>query len=134
MVVGFLLVYLFVSRVFTPKIERIFSDRSFHIENVLKSAQRLKSEADRIEKDAAAALENAQIDIAEIESKIVSDLREQSLREKNKLYDLFSKKSKEESDSLIKSSDEVFASVAGEMGEIIDTAMQCISCSVRKKL
>jgi F0F1-type ATP synthase membrane subunit b/b' len=132
--VGFFLVYFFVSGIFVPKIEKVLRDRDFHVKRMLQTACRSKSEADKVEKDALVVLENAQIDTAAAESELIVALREQSLREKNSLYSLFSKKSKKESDLLIKSSEEAFADINAQMNEMVKAAMKSISCSARKKL
>ncbi|MDR2157969.1 MAG: hypothetical protein LBO02_01475 [Holosporaceae bacterium] len=131
--VGFSLVYLFVSRVFTPKLERTLLDRELHVENLLKAANKLKNEADKLEKDSIIALENAKIDSNAAESKVISAFREQSLREKDTLYELFSEKSKIESESLMKSSEDAFQSVSANMDEIVDEALAGVSCSMREK-
>jgi F0F1-type ATP synthase membrane subunit b/b' len=122
-----------VSRVFTPKLERTLLDRELHVENLLKAANKLKNEADKLEKDSIIALENAKIDSNAAESKVISAFREQSLREKDTLYELFSEKSKIESESLMKSSEDAFQSVSANMDEIVDEALAGVSCSMREK-
>jgi F0F1-type ATP synthase membrane subunit b/b' len=134
MFVGFFLVYGFVSRVLVPKMEQIFSDRNFYTDGVQKMASQLKDEADKIERESAATLENAQIEIAGVESGIISDLRERSQKEKEKLHKLFSEKSKKESDLLAQASEKIFSDVSDNLDETVDAAMRSISCSVRRKL
>jgi hypothetical protein len=98
-----------------------------------KTAHQLKSEADKIEKDVAIELESAQIDISKIELKMVSNFREQSLEEKEKLYSLFSERSKQGSHLLAKSSEEIFLGITGDMEGLIDDAMRSISCSIKEE-
>jgi F0F1-type ATP synthase membrane subunit b/b' len=133
MFVGFFLVYGFVSKVLVPKMEQIFSNRSFYMDGVQKTTSRLKDEADKIERESAATLENAKIEIAGVESGIISDLREHSQREKEKLHRLFSNKSKIESDLLVQASERIFSDVSDNLDETVDAAMRSISCSVRRK-
>ncbi|MDR1982713.1 MAG: hypothetical protein LBQ08_02870 [Holosporaceae bacterium] len=131
--VGFLLVYLFISKVFTPKIERILLDREFHIDGILKSANKLKKEADDMERDSTISMENAQMDSKAAEFKLVSTFREQSLEEKNSLYNLFSERSKKESKILAQSSEETLQSISEKMDEIVSAAMTSIACSRKGK-
>jgi F-type H+-transporting ATPase subunit b len=131
--IGFSLVYLFVSRVFVPKTEQVFSERDFHIEAIRRTAHLLKKEADRMERITDIELENAQISIAEAESKIVSGLREQSLKEKENLYNSFSEKSRIESESILQSSDEIFVDTVNNIDEFVDTAIASIFRSSKEK-
>jgi len=130
---GFCFVYCFVSLVFTPKIEKVLRDREFYIDGFSRDARRLADEAEKLEKDSVAELENAQISASEAEAKLVSALREQNFREKELLYGLFSQKSKEESDLLIRSSEKVFEEVSRDMDKLVDRALAGISCSMRVK-
>jgi F0F1-type ATP synthase membrane subunit b/b' len=116
-------VYLFVSRVFVPRMDQIFSDREFHIESIKKTACLAKEQAVKTEKSTEIELENAQISIEETESRIVSNLREQTLREKKSLYNSFSEKSKSESEFILQSSDEVFIDTVNNIDELVNAAM-----------
>jgi F0F1-type ATP synthase membrane subunit b/b' len=120
---------------FTPKVERIFSERNGYVDSILNSANKLKNEAEIIDMDSSMALENAQIDSSLEESSLVSTLREQSLKEKNTLYALFSEKSKKESDLLAKSSEAAFTSILeSNIDELVDAAVHSISSiSVRNE-
>ncbi|MDR1334634.1 MAG: hypothetical protein LBJ71_05440 [Holosporaceae bacterium] len=132
--IGFSLIYFFVSRVFVRRIDRVLSDRDFHVESIKKTAHQLKGEADRIEKSAAIELENAQMIISKDELEIVSNFREQSLGEKEKLCILLSENSKKESEALEQSSEKVFTTVINNnMDELIDAAMLSVSCSMKKE-
>jgi F-type H+-transporting ATPase subunit b len=131
--VGFSLVYLFVSRVFAPKIEKILSDRELHTESMLGAARGLKSDADRLEENAAAAFESARKTSIAAESDLMSAFKEQSAKEKKTLDDLFSVKSQKESDLLIESSEKAFSSVLEKMDEIVDAAAVVVFNSARKK-
>jgi F-type H+-transporting ATPase subunit b len=131
--VGFCLVYLFVSRIFIPKIERILLDREFYVNSILKAATQLKKEADDIVRDSTIAKENAEMDSKAVESKLMSALREQSLEEKNTLHNLFAERSKIESDILAKSSKDAFQSISEKMDEIVNAAMTSIACSRKEE-
>jgi F-type H+-transporting ATPase subunit b len=122
----FPLVYLFVSKILVPKMEHIFSEREFHIEGIRKTAHLVQEQALRTEKNTEIELENAQISIEEAEAKIVSNLREHNLKEKERLYNSFSEKSKIESESILQSSDEIFIDTVNNIDEFVDAAMMSV--------
>ncbi|MDR0632430.1 MAG: hypothetical protein LBF54_04325 [Holosporaceae bacterium] len=132
-ILGFSLVYLFVSKVITPQIEKVLSDRETHMGRLLKAARKLKTEADAVENDATLALESAQTGIAADESELVLALQEQNLTEKKALDDLFLEKSQKEQESLMESSQKAFSDVLEEMDGLVGAAMNSITCSVRKE-
>jgi F0F1-type ATP synthase membrane subunit b/b' len=132
--VGFILVYFFVSKVFTPRIEKILLDREIHVDGILKSASRLKKESDDMTRESTVAWEKAQTNSKAAESRLISAIKEQSAEEKNTLHNLFSERAKAESDILIQSSDEAFRSISEKMDEIVDAAMAGIACSKKEEL
>jgi F-type H+-transporting ATPase subunit b len=132
-VLGFLLVYLFVSKVITPQIEDVLLDRDSHTNGLLKAAHKLKTEADEIENDATIALESAQEDCAATESELILALQEQNLSEKKALDDLFFEKSKKEQKSLAESSQRAFSDALKEMDGLVDVAMGSMACSAKKE-
>jgi hypothetical protein len=87
-------VYSFVSRIVVPGMEKTMGDRLSHIDGLTKSAGDLRAEAEKIEYDAFVALENDEIDAAAAEAKLIAAFREQNIREKEKLYETFSKRTK----------------------------------------
>ena len=129
--VGFILVYLFVAKMLVPRIENVLKKRDDLVNDAMEDARQLKNRAEEMERDALVDLENARAETSIAESKKIADFREQDLRKKNNLYDMFSKKSARESDLLIKSSEEVFVSVLNEMDELVSASLKSISCSRR---
>jgi F0F1-type ATP synthase membrane subunit b/b' len=130
---GFFAVYLFISFVVTPKIEKTLENRVSHIDNLVQDAQKLESEATALEHDSFIALENAEMDSAAAEAKLMAAFREQSIEEKDVLYSKFSRKSKTESDALSKSVAASFLKVSEDLEVILDAAMKSISCSLPTK-
>jgi F0F1-type ATP synthase membrane subunit b/b' len=114
--------------------KKVLSDRDLYIESILSEVRGLKSDADKIEKDSAAALEAVKTASAETESKLTTAFEEQSLKEKKALDDLFLKKTQEESDLLTKSSEKAFAYALDQMDEMVEAAAARILGSTRKAL
>lgn len=129
---GFLAIYMFVSKVVTPSIEETFENRISHIDSLVNTANQLKSEVKKLENESFIALENAEIDSSAAESKLLASFREQSIKEKNTLFEMFSKKSIKESMKLSESVDKVFKEISGNIDNILDTAMKSVSCSIKE--
>jgi hypothetical protein len=106
--------------------EKILQNRDFHVDELLKTADQFKKDADKLEENSLVALKNIQMKSVVDEFKIVSDFKEQSLKEKQSLRDLFFKKSWKESESLIKSSEKAFFNISKKMDEIVETALNKI--------
>lgn len=123
---GFLVVYLFVSKIFTPQVEEILENRVVYIDDLLKRAENLRTESEKLKEDSFIALENAQIDTEATERKIVASIREQNIKEKQYLYDTFSEKSRIEALELVKVSDNVFADVSKNLDTLVSSAMDSI--------
>jgi F-type H+-transporting ATPase subunit b len=129
--IGFLAIYMFVSRVVTPSIEETFENRISHIDSLVNTATQLKIEAKKLENESFIALENAEIDSSSAESKLLTSFREQSIKEKNMLFEMFSRKSIKESMKLSESVDRVFNEISGNIDNIMDAAMKSVSCSIK---
>lgn len=129
---GFLALYIFISKVVTPSIEETFGNRMSHVDSLIDTANQLKSEARKLENDSFIALENAEIDSDAAESKLLASFREQSIKEKNMLFEMFSRKSKKESMVLSESVNNVFHEISASIDTIIDVAMNSVSCSITK--
>ncbi len=132
MLLGFFAVYIFISKVAAPNIESTLSDRSSHMNGLIGQANKLKTEAKKLEEDAVIALENAEIDSLAVETKLLDSFREQSIKEKTMLFDMFSKKSKAESAMLSTSADNVFKEMSENIDPMLELAMKSISCSLNK--
>ena len=128
--VGFAIVYFFMARVVTPNIQETLRNRSAHIDELLSAARQLSSEAEKLEKTAAANLENAEMESVAAEAELMTKFRERSVKEKEELYELYSDKSKQESASISKSAHETFREISEHMDEILDSAVKSISASV----
>jgi len=127
---GFLAIYMFVSKVVTPSIEETFENRVAHIDSLVDTANQLKSEAKKLENEAFIALENAEIDSSAIEQKLLASFREHSIKEKSMLFKTFSKRSKKESVVLSESINNVFNEISENIDNILDAAMKSVSCSL----
>jgi F-type H+-transporting ATPase subunit b len=128
--VGFAIIYIFVSQVVTPGIERILGNRVSHIEDLVKNAKDLNSEAEKLEHEAFVSLENAAIEAEAAESKLISCFREQSIAEKKALYEVFSQESRRESELLTKTAADLFEKMSAEIEDVTDLAMKRIACNV----
>jgi F-type H+-transporting ATPase subunit b len=124
--VGFSLTYLFVSSFFAPRVEKILSNRDLHVDCILREARSFKSEAEKIKRDSDDALENAKAASIAADSELASAFKEQSLREKKELGDLFLAQSQRESDLLAKSSEKAFSYALERMDEMVDAATRVV--------
>jgi F-type H+-transporting ATPase subunit b len=125
--IGFLLVYLFISRKVAPEIEQTFRTRADHLNDLSKRAQRLKSEAEKLESDSRIALESAHLNFSANELKLISVFQEQSKREKASLETSFAQKSQKELQALAKSSSAAFDDVCCNIDGILEIALGKIS-------
>jgi hypothetical protein len=107
-------------------------NRASHIENLGKIANQLSTEAEKLEKSSFIAMENAALASSAEEGRIISSYREKWLHKKSELFDLFSKKSREDSLKLSASADEVFNDLSTHMDDIVDAAMKSVSCSFKR--
>lgn len=130
---GFCLVYFFISKIVTPNIEETLQNRATHVGDLLNAAKQLRTEAEKLETDAVSALESTKLEAMVAESELLTEYRERSLKEKEELYNLFSKRSKIELEAISKSADETFEKISNDMDKILDTAIKTISRSVSKK-
>ncbi len=132
MLVGFSLVYIFMSTVVTPALKETLDNRVTHIEGILKEAEKLKSEAEKLEHEAFTAYENAQIQAAAEEEKLVEDFRQRSIEEKEKLFDMFEKETRDSTEALSESSKVAFKEVSSDMDDLVAYAMDKVACSMEK--
>jgi F-type H+-transporting ATPase subunit b len=129
--IGFLVVYLFISTVVTPSLEETLGNRMQHVDNLVKTAAKLKNEAEALEKEAGNALENAFLESYKAESELVSLFREKSIREKSNLHEMFSRESKLKSATLAASAEKAFQEVAASIEDtLLEAALEKISSSV----
>lgn len=127
--IGFFAVYAFMSTVIAPKIEKTLENRSSHIGSLVKRAEQLENDAKIIEKNALDALERAEVDATTAESKLIASFREQSIKEKEALYEVFSKQSRSKSKLLSEEVEKCFADISNDMDDIISTAIHKINGS-----
>ena len=130
--VGFFLVYIFMATVVNPALRETLDNRVAHIDGLLKEAEKLRSEANKLEHEAFSAFEDAQIQAAAEESKLVENFRQDSIKEKEKLYDLFVEESRKEAESLAESSAKTYAEISENMDDLVAYAMDKVSCSMEK--
>ena len=118
-----------MSTVIAPKIEKTLENRSSHIGSLVKRAEQLENDAKIIEKNALDALERAEVDATTAESKLIASFREQSIKEKEALYEVFSKQSRSKSKLLSEEVEKCFADISNDMDDIISTAIHKINGS-----
>lgn len=125
--VGFTLVYLFVSRVAVPGLQEIIRSRTTYVESILRSAEKLKTEADRIQTESRIALEEVQLEASAEEQKLVFDFKQKSLAERNAFCERLEKESQEKSMALTDAANEVFSIIAASSDELVDQAINVMS-------
>ncbi|GHU21833.1 F0F1 ATP synthase subunit B' [Alphaproteobacteria bacterium] len=132
-VIGFLIVYLFMAWIVTPGIEDTLNARVMHVDGLLNTAQKLKSDAEKLEQESNSALENAYLDSYLAESELMASFRERNIEEKGNLHNVFSQVSRSESATLAESSNEIFREMAANIDDtLLDAALEGISCFVTK--
>lgn len=112
-----------MTAIVTPSIESTLEKREQHVEGIVKSAQKLDADAQKVAKNAVDALERATADSAEAENKLISSFREQSVKEKEELYRIFSTESRSKAKSLAIESETCFAEISAELDDIVKIAM-----------
>jgi F0F1-type ATP synthase membrane subunit b/b' len=127
------MVYIFVSKIVAPGLEKTLENRAAYISDLVKRANKLMVEADKVEKKSIVALENAELESSAAEIKLMSDFREKSIRTKKSLYTFFSERSKKEAEILSQSADEVFSDISRNIDDILEVAMNRVSVSAGKK-
>ncbi|MDR2267833.1 MAG: hypothetical protein LBD81_00080 [Holosporaceae bacterium] len=115
--IGFFVIYLFVSRIAAPKIESAIKNREHYISDMTTTADGCMSEARDLEINCKNAEENAALDSYIEELTLMSSFREQSIREKEALQEMFSKKTKVEYQRLRRSCDDAYAEIMSELDE-----------------
>lgn len=121
-----------MATVVTSALQETLDNRVAHIDGLLKEAEKLRGEAQKLEHEAFSAYDDAQIQAAAEEAKLVENFRKNSIKEKEKLYDLFTEESKKESESLAQSSAQTFAEISANMDDLVACAMEKVSCSMEK--
>lgn len=124
---GFLAVYFFVSKIVAGEVESIFKQRSSYIDNLKSEIDNITSEAKKLEKESTAVLEDAEIAISEKESVIIASFREQNISEKERLYKDFSKKTLITSEKLSKEASDSFSEISGDIKFIVNAAIQSLN-------
>ena len=132
--IGFFAVYFFMSTVVAPNLEETLENRAQHVGSLVKKAENLNSDAQKIEKNAFDALERVEVDYAEIESNLIASFREQSMKEKEALYKVFAKESRAKSELLAETSEKCFNEVSGDIDDIVQAAMLKINDSTKRNI
>ena len=131
--VGFFAVYFFMSTVVAPNLEETLENREQHVGSLVKKAEKLNSDAQKIEKNAFDALERVEVDSAATESKLIASFREQSIKEKDALYKLFAEESRSKSELLAEAYEKCFNDVVNDIEDIVQAAMLKINNSPNRK-
>lgn len=129
---GFFAVYAFVSNVVTGGIESIFKSRSSYVDDLTSNTEQINTEVENLENASAIALENSEIASAAKESELIASFREQSIVEKDKLYNDFSTKSKLASAELSKAAETLFAEMSFEIEIFVAAAINSMNRSSEK--
>jgi F0F1-type ATP synthase membrane subunit b/b' len=131
--IGFFLVYSFVSRIAAPRIEETLESRRSHIDDLVKAADKLSAEASGLETDATVMLENAELALAATEKDLVSSFRQRSIHQKESLFALFAHKTKEDAVELSRSADQAFQEVSRDLDALVELAMNSVACPLKKR-
>lgn len=126
---GFALVYFFVSSVVFPGLQGIMRNRAAHIESLLKSAETVRREVDDIERELRNALETAQMEATRKESQLMSDFLERSRKQKIAFSERMNRESKERSKALEESAATAFQEVLKSSDDFVAQALQAMSRS-----
>lgn len=125
--VGFFAIYIFVSFFVTPNLQKTFSDRERKIGGLLGRSDELNSAAQKVSDETQTILEKSRVEVAAVESKLISSLQCQNIKEKEKLELVFQEESRKESEKLARLSEECFGEIAGEVGGIVRVAVRKLS-------
>ena len=125
--VGFLLVYIFMSTVVTPALKGTLDNRASHVDAILKNVEKLRTEAEKLEDEAEYSLENARKKIRIEEDKLESTLRQKSEKEKEKLHSAFIQSSQQASDELVDNARDVLSEMSANLDDIVADAEKKIS-------
>lgn len=124
--VGFFLVYVFMSTVVAPSLKTTLDNRESHINGMLDRANKMKEDAAALEHDAFVLFENAQIDSRSEEEKLIEAFRRESLEEKSKLYDEFACRSQQDAEKLAADADQAIADALQDVDVLVQKAMEKI--------
>lgn len=131
--VGFFIVYVFMSFFAAPNLEKIIANRAAYVDSFLKNAAKLDSDAKKINKEALEALQKAEEETAIVESKLIASFKEQSEKEKKDLYRLSLEEFYSNSKLLSDASEKCFNDIAGDIDGIVNTVMLKMSSSANRK-
>ncbi|MDR1551396.1 MAG: hypothetical protein LBS14_01820 [Holosporaceae bacterium] len=126
-IVGFSLFYFFISKFFCPRVEEIFFDRNFHIDEFLKEAKKKKDDSERIESEAIIELDSAKADLLEEEVLLMSAFQKRSAKEKTILCARFEEETREETQALAQAAEDAFDRIQEEVPSLVDNATTKIS-------
>lgn len=98
----------------------ILDKREKHVNETLRSAAILRTEAEKIKEDAARSFSEAQEKVLDVEKKLLVDFELKSRKEKLKLNDEMASNMKAEMSSLYASSHEVFDDISSDVDELLN--------------
>lgn len=125
--VGFLLVYIFMSTVVTPALKGTLDRRDNHVDTIVKSIEKFKTEAEKLKDDAEYSLESARRKIRDEEDKLESTLRQKSEKEREKLRSVFIQTSQQSVHELDDNAHSVVSELSENLDEIVLVAEKKIS-------
>lgn len=125
--VGFWLVYIFMSTVVAPALKGTLDKRDSHVDTIVKSIEKIKTEAEKLENDAEYSLESARRKIRDEEDKLESTLRQKSEKEREKLRSVFIQTSQQSVHELDDNAHSVVSELSENLDEIVLVAEKKIS-------
>lgn len=130
---GFALVYLFVSTVAFPELHDIMRNRVVHIESLFKSAEKTKSEATEIERQSRMELENAQLDASTKEAQLMSEFLEKSRAQKATFQERINRESRNKAKELEEDVSKTFQEICSSSDDLVEQAVKRISRGSRSE-
>lgn len=124
---GFFAIYVFMSFYTEPNLQKTLDERENCVNSLVNEAGEIGEHARSIEKGAEEALKKAEMDFAVTESKLLASFKEQSSKEKEALFEVFSQESRKKSADLALSSEECFQLLQNSSEEMVRVATQKIS-------
>lgn len=116
-----------MSTVVAPALKGTLDKRDSHVDTIVKSIEKIKTEAEKLENDAEYSLESARRKIRDEEDKLESTLRQKSEKEREKLRSVFIQTSQQSVHELDDNAHSVVSELSENLDEIVLVAEKKIS-------
>lgn len=124
--IGFVLVYAFVSNVAAPKLQKLLDERSGYVNKLDSRAQMLAVEAEKLTKESRSELQKVQDEALRSEAAFAMKLSREGELFKKDLRLKYAEKIDEKSRELKKQSDGVFQEISTDIDSIVADAANAI--------